>query len=197
MKTLNWLAILLALCLFASFTVVACGDDDDDDDDSSGDDDDDDDVSGDTWADSSSGLTWQVTPSSDYLDWEGAKTYCDTLSLDGGGWHLPTVSELRTLIRGCEATLTGGSCGVTDDCTFLSCCNMPCLNGCGLMAGPGSGGAYWPDGMPGEIHDYWSSSALADDDLDFAAAWVVGFSTGVVHNSSINNSHANYARCVR
>ena len=43
MKPLNWLAILLALCLLASFVIVACGDDDDDDDDddSSGDDDDD------------------------------------------------------------------------------------------------------------------------------------------------------------
>ena len=44
MKTLNWLAILLVLCLFVSFAVVACGDDDggdDDDDDDTADDDDD------------------------------------------------------------------------------------------------------------------------------------------------------------
>ncbi|MDP8225574.1 MAG: hypothetical protein P9L99_19595 [Candidatus Lernaella stagnicola] len=44
MKSLNWLAVLLALCLFASVAVVACDDDDDDDDnnddDSAGDDDD-------------------------------------------------------------------------------------------------------------------------------------------------------------
>ena len=39
MKHLNWLAILLALCLFAAFAVVACGGDDDDDSGSSGDDD--------------------------------------------------------------------------------------------------------------------------------------------------------------
>jgi formylglycine-generating enzyme required for sulfatase activity len=34
MKALNWLAILLTLCLLASFAFVACGDDDDDDNDS-------------------------------------------------------------------------------------------------------------------------------------------------------------------
>ena len=35
MKPLNWLAILLAISLFASFAIMACGDDDDDDDDDS------------------------------------------------------------------------------------------------------------------------------------------------------------------
>jgi hypothetical protein len=43
MKPANWLAILLALCLFASFAVVACGDDDNDDNDDGGGGDDDDD----------------------------------------------------------------------------------------------------------------------------------------------------------
>jgi hypothetical protein len=56
MKPLNWLVILLALCLFASFTLMACSDDDGDDDD----DDDDDDDSGPCPEDSNGGVCFYM-----------------------------------------------------------------------------------------------------------------------------------------
>ncbi len=31
-------------------------------------------------------------------NWEGAQTYCQILSLDGSGWRLPNVVELRSLL---------------------------------------------------------------------------------------------------
>ncbi|MDP8223223.1 MAG: DUF1566 domain-containing protein [Candidatus Lernaella stagnicola] len=181
----------LALIMFtACVVIVACssGDDDDDDDDAvdddatdddTGDDDTsgDDDVSGDTWTDSSSGLTWSVTPSSDWMTWEEAISYCENLSLGGhDDWRLPTISELRSLIRGCDATVTGGVCAVTDGCTDSGCWNDPCA-GCAEGQGPGLDGAYWPNEMSGNIGWHWSSSAVTDDGT---LAWAVNFYSGYV-----------------
>jgi Protein of unknown function (DUF1566) len=120
-----------------------------------------------TASDSSSGLTWQVTPSGDDLTWDEAKTYCQNLPLEGGGWHLPTISELRSLIRGCDATETGGSCGVTEDCLYRSCRNSNC-GGCLV----GDVRCYWPPELNGSCYWYWSSSAIADVDDN---AWFVNF----------------------
>jgi len=172
-------------------------DDDTSDDDDAGDDDtaDDDAANDDSADDDASGnLTWQDPPSSDYITWEEAKAYCDNLSFDGhDDWRLPTISELRNLIRGCDGTMTGGACNVTDDCRVLSCWNDPC-NGCDSLAGPGSGGAYWPDGMSGEITWYWSSSPL-EDIYDHNWAWPVNFDSGGIYILRVDGSHP--ARCVR
>ena len=199
MRKFYFLALMAVLFLGFGL-LVSCGDDDDDDsgsdddDDDSGSDDDDDDASGDTWTDSSSGLTWQVEPFSDYLNWEEAISYCENLSLDGGDWRLPTISELRSLIRGCDATELGGSCGVTDGCTDFDCYSEAC-DGCDYLGGPGSGGAYWPDGMSGEVSWYWSSSPVADGDNH---AWGVDFVNGLVNYGYADYyGYDGYARCVR
>lgn len=216
MKSITSLiALMLVMSLGLFCTSCTCDDDDDDDDsgnddatdddttdddttdddatdDDTGDDDDDDDTGDDgTWTDSTSGLTWQVTPS-DGMIWEDAKSYCDNLSLDGGGWHLPTITELRTLIRGCDGTLTGGSCGVTDDCLDLSCSNDSCYS-CDYDAGPNNG-CYGPSELPGECNSYWSSSAVADLD---DTAWAVYLSNGRVDYLPIDYYDGYFARCVR
>jgi hypothetical protein len=175
--------------------VLSCSSSGGDDDDSSGDDDDagDDDGGGDD--DASGNLTWQDPPSSDEMTWEDAKAYCDNLSFDGhDDWRLPTISELRSLIRGCDGTVTGGACGVTDGCLDLSCWNDAC-SGCNSLEGPGSGGAYWPDGLSGDIDWYWSSSAFADHGND---AWFVHFGYGGVGASNESVGYNDFfARCVR
>ena len=176
---------LMAMLFLGLGLLLSCGDDDDDDDSGS----DDDDVSGDTWTDSSSGLTWQVTPSSGYMMWEDAIEYCENLTLAGGGWHLPTISELRTLIRGCDATVTGGSCGVTDSCLDYDCKDDSC-GSCIDGEGPNFDGCYGPSELPGECFCYLSSSPVADDG-DYA--WLVHFNYGSVYSAG----HYTYARCVR
>ena len=141
--------------------------------------------------DSYSGLTWQDPPSPGDMTWEEAKAYCDNLSFDGhDDWRLPTISELRSLIRGCSDTQTGGACSVTDDRLEFSWRNNPC-NGCEYGAGPGSEGAYWPDSLSGNDW-FWSSSEVAD----FADhAWGVEFYRGSVGYSEIDYPFP--ARCVR
>jgi len=179
---IRWFAVFFSLLLCVGLVYTACGDDDDDDDD----------VTADTWTDPASGLNWQVKPSSNFMTWDEAKAYCDNLSLDGGGWHLPTISELRSLIRGCDVAELGGSCGVTDNCTEYDCINSPC-NDCEYLEGPSSGGAYWPDEMSGEISWYWSSTPIADVG---DGAWDVYFADAGVNYNPIDQRY-DTARCVR
>ena len=144
--------------------------------------------------DSTSGLCWQDPPESDSRIWDSAVSYCTTLSLGGHGpgeWRLPTIGELRSLIRGCPGTETGGACGVTDDCLGQGCWNSPC-GGCSALEGPGTGGAYWPAGFGGLVGWYWSSSSYGGSS---SYAWIVYFDAGDVHNGSRANGH--YVRCVR
>lgn len=67
------------------------------------------------------GYFWS-NPSNSKMEWSSAKTYCSGIS-DGGfhDWRLPTVSELRTVIKNCPKTETGGTCRVTDTCTKNEC----------------------------------------------------------------------------
>jgi hypothetical protein len=146
---------------------------------------------GDTWKDPQSGLTWQVAPTGGMMQWEAAKSHCASLNLGGSsGWRLPTISELRTLIRGCAATQTGGSCGVTDSCLNSSCGNRSC-DGCNQGAGPDNGN-YWPSQLAGDVKWYWSSSAVADNG-NFV--WRVYFWRGWV--SEYGGVNGGLARCVR
>jgi len=70
--------------------------------------------SGDCWSDNTGNPMEQYS----------AKKYCEEL-----GGRLPTISELRTLIKNCPETESGGSCGVTDSCSTTSCWDETC-DGC-------------------------------------------------------------------
>lgn len=193
MRRIFLVAFLASLCLAAGFTLSAGGE-------------------GstpkpaytnfaDTWKDPSSGLTWQVSPSGDRMDLPEAQLHCQNLSLAGhNDWRLPTISELRSIIRGCSKTETRGSCGVTDNCLSIRCRKdcRECLN----YEGPGSGGAYWPSELSGKVNAYWSSSKIADRDKVW---YVVGFVSGGILNGSISEKasrafikrHGIFVRCVR
>jgi hypothetical protein len=41
-------------------------------------------------------LTWQREVSTS--TWDDAKAYCAGLSLDGGGWRVPSLGELQTIV---------------------------------------------------------------------------------------------------
>ena len=136
--------------------------------------------------DSSSGLTWSARASTSY-PWQNAVDYCNSYSEGGlSGWHLPTISELRTLIKNCSGTVTGGSCGVTDSCLSSSCQDGSCYSCDNYEDGRYS--------KFGEIGWFWSSSTVSDyTDL----AWFVGFYGGYVSGDSKTYDDRSGVRCVR
>jgi hypothetical protein len=152
-----------------------------------------------TWYDSTSNLSWQVTPST-YMDWQSAVDYCEGLTLCGrDSWRLPTISELRSLIRGCAATQTGGNCGATDSCYNYSCAAPYTCNGCTEGAGPAAG-YYWPAEIKGvrEIErggGEWSSSSFHLTENNTDDAWIVNFGSGIIAYGE--RTIKEDARCVR
>jgi hypothetical protein len=138
-----------------------------------------------TVTDPSTGLVWEKKPSTGDLNWEQAKAHCQA---KGRGWHLPTISELRSLIRGCPAA---PACNVSDGgCLAWNCRNSSC-DGCDYNKGP-AGGCYWDSTLEGSCGWFWSSSPVADNS---GYAWDVDFDLGNVYNSVVNVGSGD--RCVR
>ncbi len=120
------------------------------------------------------------------MGWSDAKAYCKNLVEDGSSdWRLPTISELRTLIKNCPATETGGECGVTDDCLSWEACRNNACRGC----------KYFEEGRYsklGDTGDFWSSSEQSDST---GYAWSVNFNSGGV--SYYDEDDDGDVRCVR
>ena len=131
------------------------------------------------------GKMWSPMSSST-MSWDDAVSYCNNLTECGySDWHLPTISELRTLIKNCSGTVTVGSCGVTDSCLSSSGCrNDPC-DGCSYD----SSGYY---SKLGDSDSLWSSSTKSDSSSN---AWRVYFLSGSV--LSYGKSNGSNFRCVR
>jgi len=125
------------------------------------------------------------------MTWQQAKNHCDSLnSLNyagfSSGWHLPTIDELRTLIKNCDKTITGGTCKITDNCSSPSCGTWDDCS-CQQSASPKYSKFKDKDIL-------WSSTAVSNysaTDL----AWFVDFSQGQVSN--MGKAGYTQFRCVR
>lgn len=105
------------------------------------------------------GLHWSC-PSENLMKWNAATQYCK----DHGG-RIPTISELRRLIRNCPYTETDGACALTDECFDIDECleNNPhnkgeCL-GCGEPYGRYN---IFCDASDVTESFFWSSTTTAD-----------------------------------
>ncbi len=148
-------------------------------------------LGGPTWEDPGTGLTWMVDPIEAKTDWDSARDHCQYLSLEGGGWRVPSIDELRTLVTGCPASAAGGPCNIgSQECYQWSCRNDAC-DGCPAQEGPGVGGTYWVDGLRGDCCWYWSSSKSNNAYYP----WGIHFDTGEV--GVINATNWEHVRCVR
>ena len=129
-------------------------------------------------------IEWQKFSPVDKMEWKEAVNYCQNIYLgDRIGWHLPTISELRSLIQNCSVTETDGECDVSDKCLA-----MYCVNNCG-------GCKDETDGRYSVFADngyFWSSSEVADM-ADYS--WIVSFDDGDLYNHP-KQYHAD-VRCVR
>lgn len=136
--------------------------------------------------DSSSGLIWSAKASST-MTWSNAVSYCDNLTEGGySDWRLPNINELRTLIKNCPGSQTGGSCAVQDpSCLSSSCWSDSCY--CEYM----ENGYYSKLGDDDTVY-LWSSSTLSDGTDN---AWFVYFNNGYV--SYYDKTGNGNVRCVR
>jgi hypothetical protein len=95
-----------------------------------------------------------------------ATAYCEDLRLDGhDDWRLPTITELRTMIRGCADDEPDGVCGVTPTCIAVDSCYG--CTACNMLEGPGPDGCYWDAAFDGDpCSSYWSSTPVSDRGME-------------------------------
>lgn len=118
------------------------------------------------WCDPSpGGLCWTLEEPS-LMSQPDAIAYCDTLTLTGANWHLPTIEEWLALAKGCDGSTSNGT---PKDADFQSTCEWNAeeatwydCQSCPIDEGPGNG-CYWPAGMGACDSEpdwrYWSSTA--------------------------------------
>jgi len=119
--------------------------------------------------------------------------YCNNLELDGGGWSLPNISQLRTLVKGCDAIEPGGICKVTTSCT-----SEIVADGCWSTATCGGTacnvtGCVMNGNLSGPCDNYWSSTHAGNP--DYHNYWVLGFGYASIFEMGYQEPY--YIRCVR
>jgi hypothetical protein len=137
--------------------------------------------------DPASGLSWLREGGDVLRSWQASVDHCEGVTLAAvEDWRIPTIGELRTLIRECPGTEAGGACGVTDDCAELACYG----DDCGACD---AGSCHWDAALDGPCDaSHWSGSTVVDSE---ATAWFVGFYSGGLINDPKDNE--SYVRCVR
>ena len=150
--------------------------------------------SGTPCVDSTTRLMWSEK-SSYWMEWLRAFDYCDSIS-DAvfGNWRVPNIDELRTLIKNCPSTETGGKCKVSEKNGKLSSSYWYPEGSCFCNESENSGGYYSKLGDGDEPYDgwLWSSSIISDYDM---MAWHVLFESGGVYGGELGSY--SLVRCVR
>ena len=129
--------------------------------------------------------------SSKRMNWNDAINYCQNLREDGySNWRLPTISELRTTIKNCSGSQSGGSCSVSDFCLSGSyCLSVDCK--CEFRKN--NGGYYSKLGDDDNVI-LWSSSVQSESAKH---RWVVDFAFGYLFPTVAKYDDYCYVRCVR
>lgn len=133
--------------------------------------------SGDGWT-AYGGLAW--SDRSSMLHFSEATAYCQGL-----GGRVPSISELRMLIKDCPDSMTGGACAVTADCLGFNACRSTACNGCTYA----SDGRY---SVFGDTNSLWSSSPETDSSLEY---WTVNFNSADI--SQAQTGAGIRVRCVK
>ncbi len=145
------------------------------------------------WTDPDTNLTWSYLQTfygvndgfgvSSGLTWYEATEFCRF-----GGWRLPNIDELRTLIQKCPGTVTGGLCPVSErnDCLSYQCGEEDCF-----CPEPHDDKVKYS--KLGDTRSFWSSSAVSNLT---DSAWVVDFGGSVSVKSSVKDTRYS-VRCVR
>lgn len=146
---------------------------------------------------------WWSPKTAETMDWLSALNYCEKKLNDSNkcgysDWHLPTIDELKTLLKWrrdsqCKVSDTDNCLSFTDCWTCSSCCHDCTLGG----GGECNYSSYYYDGRFSKLGDsgsLWSSSVPTEYTH---SAWTVNFNAAQVYNKSKSNKTEVYVRCVR
>jgi len=124
--------------------------------------------------------------SSEKLSWSESKSYCENLKENEyDDWRLPTISELRELVKNCPYTESNGTCKVSDKCLDNKTCSDSYCDGCPYK----TNGNY---SKQDDVEGLWSVSELEDGSVN---AWRIDFSHAEIDHDY--RSSKNFVRCVR
>ncbi len=145
------------------------------------------------WTDPATGLVWENPPEGTLRDWDASMTYCADLALGGhDDWGLPTLGQARTILVGCAATETGGTCNASEDDCLGDCRDDSC-DGCQEGGGPADSGYYTPAPLlPSYFAGYWTASEYSDA---ADTAWMLNYYTAFVGPAESDMEME--VRCVR
>lgn len=149
------------------------------------------------------GLMWSKAKTETVL-YDEAKRYCDELRIGKiDDWRLPTITELRTLVKGCPVTGAKGDCPVRDTCFAPECLKENC-KGCEAGKGAGEENLFWQPKIWEHTAGwskgfYWSSTerkemVAAEPKEEKAEVWTVSFVTGGIEAKELEVW--GHARCV-
>jgi hypothetical protein len=149
------------------------------------------------WTDSATGLAWTVPLNTLLMNnWVNAGAFCSGQSHCGRtGWRLPTIDELRGVVRGCPATVPSGSCAIHDGSAYSSWVNGACR--CAPDAGPGPAACYWDPILGTSCGQSVFSSSVVPDLTGFV--WSIDYRYGLVHAVLQYDSSnvGNFVTCVQ
>ena len=136
------------------------------------------------------GLEWSELFSFDYdIFWRKAFEYCENLEKNGHtDWRLPNIDELRTIIKNCPATESGGMCKVSEE---KDCLSEECRESCSCEMKEDNGGYY---SRLGDSLALWSNTP---DPASSDNALVVDFKSAGVDSWSKTENFTHRIRCVR
>lgn len=185
---------ILLVAIFASlFLAITPACQSENNDDSNDDNDtgcDDSDAPDGTWVDPETCRMWRIENNPQKWLFDSAKVYCESLKQGGfDDWRLPSISELRSLIRGCPATITGGECPLTDACEDWSECKDESCRGCEEGEGLNDG-CYGPPELMNPCEWFWTANE--DICMLFAVGGIVLCDTG-----DEEREPRNFVQCVR
>ncbi len=150
------------------------------------------------WVDPATNLKWEhparfALPSKKG-SWAAAYAYCDALTVGGvapGAWRMPSIDELRTLVRNRAAVQPGGSCKVCSACA-APCVASTCDTGCNGGAGSSSC-LFAPPELGSDCtnpFDQWSSTEVSNHP---GSHWSLTFYSASLYTVATEGG----VRCVR
>jgi len=141
------------------------------------------------YEDPETGLIW--SKKSDPIAWLSAKLYCENMNRGNeSGWRLPTISELRTLVRNCENTMPEGPCEISDSSLDKEHRDEESCKGC-------TSSETVVYSRFGDKFSLWSSSEVENvEEAD--VAWYVNFYNASINYASVSKADSQvFTRCVR